>query len=134
MGQNRSRSPNVLLVEDQVMIALATASCLAERGFEVTCAANAHEALLHLRSAARIDALFTDIDLGGPVDGSMVAAIARELRPGLAVLYTSGRSTLEEFRAVSGSEFIPKPYDLDRVSSLLRQLMAMRDARVPHVA
>lgn len=128
MSRREAELPSVLLVEDEALIAAMAADWLAEHGFKVYVATNAHDALLRLRAGIQIDALFTDIDLGGEVDGTMLALIARQLRPDLAVVYTSGRwGTAEQFPTVPGSHFLPKPYDPDEVCAVLRRLLAARE-------
>ena len=110
----------VLLVEDEILISDLVAEVLAEYGFEVYVAANAKAALEHLTCGAPCDILFTDINLGSGVDGTALAQLARQLRPGLPVVYASGAvGRLEPPVAVPGSTFVPKPYDPLKVCSLL---------------
>jgi CheY-like chemotaxis protein len=130
MRQNESGTsfrPGVLIVEDEALIGLATVEWLAEEGFSVRLAASGEEALRVLRDDDTVDALFTDINLPGDLDGWTLAQQARELRPDLAVVYASGRwATIDEERAVKDGVFIPKPYQCERVASLLLQLIAPR--------
>lgn len=128
MRQNESGTsfrPGVLIVEDEALIGLATVEWLSEEGFAVQLAATGEEALRVLRDDDTVDALFTDINLPGDLDGWSLAQKARELRPDLAVVYASGRwAALDEARAVKDGVFIPKPYQCERVASLLLQLIA----------
>ena len=65
--------------------------------------------------------------------GGFLARRARELHPGLPVMYTSGRrSTTECLDPVEGSMFIPKPYDPFRIGQLLEYLVAMKSIPVAH--
>ena len=122
MGEMTSR---VLLVEDEALISEMVAEVLAERGFEVYVAANAKDALQHLTCGAPCDLLFTDINLPGGVDGTSLAKLARQLRPDLPVVYASGSvSKIEHFKAVPGAIFVPKPYDLMKVCTLLEKCAA----------
>ncbi len=114
MGEVASleKRASVLLVEDEPMISDIAAEALQEQGFEVRTVSNAADALLQLMSGLRIDVLFTDVNLPGGMDGAALAARARELRPDLPVIYTSGRqSKIEHMAPVEGSLFVPKPYD-----------------------
>ena len=70
---------------------------------------NAESALAVLRSDTSIDLLFCDVVLGGPIDGVKLAEFARDLRPGLKVLLTSGYPDQVQARN-SGMPMIAKPY------------------------
>ena len=109
----------VLLVEDEFLIAEYVADSLAEQGFAVHAVATADEALRYL-SNAPVDVLFTDINLPGDMDGIMLARRARELLPGLPVVYASARLfALEPEARVPGSIFLPKPYAPEQAGRLL---------------
>src|SRR6266508_1937755 len=83
------REPAVLLVEDEPLLGELLTEALTDRGFEVHAAGDAGGALRHLLSGADVDILFTDIDLGGGMDGAALARLAREMRPKLPIVYTS---------------------------------------------
>ena len=85
------RRTNVLVVEDEVLISDLIAEVLSESGFAVHTVAAGEEALRYLESGADVDVLFTDINLLGPMDGSMLAQQARAQRPELPIVYCSGR-------------------------------------------
>jgi hypothetical protein len=44
------------------------------------------------------------------------------MRPKLAIVYASGRRSLEQFTPVPGSIFLPKPYSLNQVGQTLARL------------
>lgn len=115
----------VLLVEDEFLLSDLLAEVLAEYGFEVHAVANAADALRHLTCGAPCDILFTDINLPGGVDGARLAELARQLRPELPVVYASGAiSGIDQLAAVPGSIFLPKPYDLEKVCTVLERCAA----------
>ncbi len=124
---------SVLLVEDEPQISELAAEALTEQGFEVELVNNAGDALRRLNSGSPIDILFTDVNLKGAMDGGALARQARELRPGLPVIYTSGRSaSIQELQPVDGSMFVPKPYNPFNVGPLLDYLVSM--SRMPVLA
>jgi DNA-binding response OmpR family regulator len=116
---SQGNATRVLLVEDELLISEWVAETLTEQGFDVHTASSASEALSYMDSAP-VDVLFTDINLGGGMDGTALARRARALRPDLAVVYSSGRSNqLDPGLAVQGSVFVPKPYRPELVGRLL---------------
>ena len=87
---------HILVAEDEPLIALALQGNLEEGGYTIRVAASGREALLALESAEPIFVgLITDIRLGAGPDGWEVARRARELNPGLAIVYMSGDSAHE---------------------------------------
>ncbi len=122
------KEPAVLLVEDEPLLGELMTEALIDQGFEVHAAPDARDALRYLLSGADVDILFTDIDLGGGMDGAALAQLAREMRPKLPIVYTSGRRALDQIAAVPGAAFLPKPYSLDTVRNTLARLVGGRSA------
>jgi PAS domain S-box-containing protein len=116
-------SEKILLVEDDATVLALTFDVLTGLGYEVTSAINAAEALARIRSDAEIDLLFTDVVMPGGVSGLSLARSAREVRPGLRVLLTSG--FVGEDRVSEGREFplLDKPYEVAVLASTLRKLL-----------
>ena len=86
----------ILIVEDDVFIRGIAEMMIQDWGHETLAAGDVDEALLILRSAQHIDALFTDIYLKDLVVGGCdLAQQAIEFRPKLRVLYTTGNSMTE---------------------------------------
>lgn len=113
----------VLLVEDEELISHLVADELSEHGFRVHEVASGDEALRYLNSGAEVDVLFTDINLPGGIDGAELANRARQIRPDLPIVYTSGRYTpLGIGPPVARSVFVRKPYDPGDVCTLLARL------------
>jgi CheY-like chemotaxis protein len=88
---------------------------LIDNGCAVIEAGNGEEAVAFINGPdQQLDVLFTDIRLGGPLNGWDVAEIFRDRFPNLRVLYASGYS-IEPRRDVAGSEFFAKPYLVDDI-------------------
>jgi CheY-like chemotaxis protein len=125
----------ILLVEDEPLICDLAAEALAEQGFAVAAMGTANEALQYLASDSPVDVLFTDVNLAGGMDGDALARLARELRPDLPVVYTSGRrSKIESMDPVEGSMFLAKPYDPYKVGPLFDYLIGADKISHPQVA
>jgi PAS domain S-box-containing protein len=116
-------SERILLVEDDPTVLSLTSDMLAGLGYEVTTATNAAEALAVLQSDAEVDLLFSDVVMPGGVSGVSLARTARELRPKLKVLLTSG--FVGEGPALATAEFplLDKPYETHALAGRLRKLL-----------
>jgi CheY-like chemotaxis protein len=126
----REDRTSVLLVEDEALISEMASEALEEQGFEVESVSNARDALRRLKTGSRIDILFTDVNLPGSMDGAALARCARELRPDLPVMYTSGRrSVIDQLDPVEGAMFVPKPYDPFNLGRLLEYLVVAKRTR-----
>ena len=95
-----------------------------DAGFRVIEAATGEAALAHLALDA-IDLLFTDVRLPGAIDGWRVARRARELHPGLPVIYASGFPG-DALDVVPGARFVAKPYRPTAIVDVARELGVAR--------
>ncbi|HYM02344.1 MAG TPA: PAS domain S-box protein [Stellaceae bacterium] len=102
----------VLVVEDDQGVRDFAVSVLRELGYQVLEASNGDAALELLRSTPDIDLLFTDVVMPGELGGADLAKAAREQRPGLTVLFTSGYTTRLADREWEAGivDFLRKPY------------------------
>jgi len=83
----------VLLVEDEFLIAAMLEDALSEAGFEVVSAHDGPKAMAELQAdASRFCAVITDIRMGKGPDGWEIGRHARELVPGIPIVYISGDS------------------------------------------
>ncbi len=86
----------VLVVEDDRDVREVALAVLEGAGYRVLEAASGEEArrLLLAHPDLRIDALFTDVVMPGELDGIDLAHAARQQRPELRVLFTTGFADL----------------------------------------
>jgi CheY-like chemotaxis protein len=99
----------VLVVEDELIVRSLVAQELRSAGWDVLETSTAEGAIEHLRLRHRVDVVFTDIRLAGPLSGWDVAEQFRTDRVNLPIIYTSGNS-FDRSRRVEGSLFFDKPY------------------------
>jgi CheY-like chemotaxis protein len=85
-----SKTPSILLVDDDEAGRYATSKVLERGGFEVTQASDYVRALAIIQSDAPIDLLLTDIVMPEGVHGFALARMARMRRMGMKVLYMTG--------------------------------------------
>ena len=124
----------VLIVEDEDQVRVLAASYLREQGHHTVSAATAEEALAVFEVAARIDLLFTDINLQGDVSaGLSVAKQARERQADLKVLYATGQAVTDGMKAmmVEDSAVLEKPYTVEQLQAALAVHFAIAPGRVP---
>jgi signal transduction histidine kinase len=115
----------VLLVEDNEEVRAYSAMILADLGYRVIEASDAEGALPILRSAKRIDLLFTDVVLPGK-SGRVLANEAAEIRPELKVLFTTGYSRnaiVHHGRLDPGVQLLSKPFTIDQLASRVRDIL-----------
>jgi len=99
----------VLLVEDEMLVRELAYEDLSDAGHEVTTAGSGDEALALLRDGAAFDVLFTDIRMPGEIDGWQLAREAKQLVPGLKVVYATGLND-DTGRMQPDERMLTKPY------------------------
>jgi signal transduction histidine kinase/CheY-like chemotaxis protein len=117
----------ILVCEDDDDVRAYTVELLAELGYRVLEAADGAATLRLLEDAdARVDMLFTDVVLPGAMSGAELANRARELRPGLKVLYTTGYARdaiVHEGRLDPGIELVAKPFAFAELATRVREML-----------
>jgi CheY-like chemotaxis protein len=118
----------ILIVEDDRDVREVALAVLEAAGYRVLEAASGDDAyrLLLSHPDLRVDVLFTDVVMPGRLDGIDLADAARELRPGLQVLFATGFANLvRDNRDLDmRGPVLRKPY---RPADLRRALMALLD-------
>jgi CheY-like chemotaxis protein len=120
----------VLVVDDEVFARLFAIQIFLDEGFTVLEAADAEEGLEVLESNDDIGVIFTDISMPGPMDGLDLIARARDERPGVSFVATSGRVMPADELLPLGARFLPKPYTAYALMTAIREV-AMRPAPSP---
>jgi two-component system CheB/CheR fusion protein len=115
----------ILLVEDNDEMRRMATRSLTTLGYEVHVAADGTAALAALRTAGPVDLLFTDVVMPGGLNGYQLAEAARELVPGLRVLFTTGFAQLGDGdTAAYGAEVLHKPYRREELAQRVRTVLA----------
>jgi two-component system, response regulator PdtaR len=121
LEEQPSTAPVVLIVENDVLLRLVTASNLRDADFEVIEAANCAEALRVL-DRIPVDVLFSDIDMPGNMDGLALAQWVHRSQADTRIVLTSGAARtpgdVKEY-----ASFLPKPYAEKDVERLLRSVL-----------
>jgi CheY-like chemotaxis protein len=102
--------PIVLVVEDNAFVRLVARDMLEDAGFEVLEADTADAALAVLEGGRSVDALVTDVDMPGSMDGVALAARVAERWPHIRLVVTSGRTGMRDEDLPDAGRFVLKPY------------------------
>ncbi len=118
----------ILVVEDKESVRLIIKAVLERSGYVTLMANNGEEAAaLWSKHQSDIELLFTDIVMPGGVTGKDLADVLRAERPSLKVVFCSGFGAdiigVETFNS-PGNYFLAKPFDVERLSQVVRQALA----------
>jgi PAS domain S-box-containing protein len=116
----------ILVAEDDAFVRSSVILRIENLGYTVISAVNGNDALSKLKANPGIDMLFTDIVMPGGMSGWELADRAREIRPGLPVVFSSGYAL--EMLTHKGNEpgkslILSKPYRKAELAARLRQAL-----------
>jgi CheY-like chemotaxis protein len=123
----------ILVVEDEERVRHLSVDALRELGYTVVQASDASQALVVLTLQPRVDLLFTDIVMPD-MNGRRLADKARETRPDLKVLYTTGytrNAIVHNGMLDPDVAFLPKPFTLEQLAVKVRQVLDGQGANRP---
>jgi PAS domain S-box-containing protein len=115
----------ILVAEDDPFVRSSVILRIESLGYSVVAAVNGKDALQKLRANPGIDMLFTDIVMPG-MSGWELADQARQIRPGLPVVYSSGYALellAQQGRAPAQSIILVKPYRKTELAERLREAL-----------
>ncbi|WP_291864329.1 HWE histidine kinase domain-containing protein [Bradyrhizobium sp.] len=109
MSANSTEVPNVLIVEDEMMLRMRAVDIVEDAGFHSVQAVNADEAMSILESRSDISLLFTDIQMPGSMDGLKLAHTVHNRWPGIKIILVSGQVKPSVAERPVDSRFFGKP-------------------------
>jgi PAS domain S-box-containing protein len=118
----------ILVVEDDDRVRRLTITRLKMIGYQVLEASDGPKALDILTRGKAVDLVFTDLIMPGGMSGREVAARARQLKPGVRVLLTSGYAEElvdGENLELEGLKVLRKPYHQADLVMALREALAI---------
>ena len=125
--QCQTGNGTILIVEDDTLVHNYVVTQLRGLGYRTLSASNAGEALAIVDSSESIDLLFTDLVMPGPINGRRLAIEARNRRPSLKVLYTSGyaeSARVDDGRLDADALLLAKPYRRIELAKMIRAALA----------
>jgi len=124
--------PTVLIVEDEGPVLLLAEWVLQSAGYETVSANTVADALTVIDNPhQQLDLLFTDLCLKDDMEGGLdVGQAARQARPSMPVVYTTGRKVTNGLvkRFVEPNRFIAKPYTNKHLLAAVADLLNNKGA------
>lgn len=115
--------PNVLVVEDELVLRMRALDIVSDAGFNAVEAVNADQALLILESRSDISLLFTDIQMPGSIDGLMLAHEVHKRWPAIKIVLVSGQVRLSDADKPADSRFFGKPLEMKQMIAVLQKMV-----------
>ncbi len=122
-----TQGQTVLVVDDEALVRMLIVEVLEDLGFAALEAEDAPSALVQLRGQGRIDLLVSDVGLPNGMNGRQLAEAARELRPGLKVLFVTGyaeNAVLNAEHLGRDTQVVTKPFVLDDLARRISHLVS----------
>nr|WP_206529494.1 sigma-54 dependent transcriptional regulator [Brevibacillus sp. SYP-B805] len=120
-----------MVVDDEEHVRLALRTVLQKEGYAIAEAANGHEAIAQLEKYhGSLQLLLLDIQMPG-LNGRGVQQFLRKKYPWIEVIFMTAYSTPENVMGAmreGAYEFLTKPFDIQEIKRLVRQVMAARQA------
>jgi len=120
------RLETILVVEDDADLRAYVSELLRDLNYRVTTASSAQAALtILLQEEAKVDLLLTDVVMPG-INGRELGRRARQIRPGIKILYMTGYSrnaVVHQGRLDEGVELLEKPISQAKLALRVRELL-----------
>ncbi|WP_051481918.1 hybrid sensor histidine kinase/response regulator [Paraburkholderia nodosa] len=125
-------SESILVVEDDRRVQSTVVETLGELGYTVLKADDAKGAMAIVKSGIKIDLLFSDVVMPGPMRSTEMAKLATRAIPDLKVLFTSGytqNAIVHGGRLDPGVHLLSKPYSREQLAAKIRQMLGRKKER-----
>jgi two-component sensor histidine kinase/ActR/RegA family two-component response regulator len=116
-------SPNVLVVEDEMVLRMRAVDIVEDAGYTAVEAVNADEALAILESRSDISLLFSDIQMPGSMDGLKLAHAVHDRWPSIKIILVSGQLQLTDTDKPADSRFFGKPLEVKQMIAELQEMV-----------
>ena len=135
MSENLASLPNILIVEDEMMLRMRAVNIVEDAGFCAVEAVNADEAIAILESRSDISLLFTDIQMPGSMDGLKLAHVVNDRWPSIKIILVSGKLNPTDADRPTDSRFFGKPLSSEKMIAALKAMVgASALASAPNAA
>src|ERR1700682_2873221 len=122
--------PNVLVVEDEMLLRMRAVDMVEDAGFTPVEAINADDALAILESRSDIELLFTDIQMPGSMDGLKLAYAVHARWPLIQIILVSGQLKLTDDDKPPDSRFFGKPLDVKPMIAEMQDMIGKGSLKI----
>jgi two-component sensor histidine kinase/CheY-like chemotaxis protein len=122
--------PNVLVVEDEMILRMRALDIVEDAGFNPVEAVNADQAISILESRSDISLLFTDIQMPGSIDGLKLAHAVHDRWPSIKIILVSGQVKPSDLERPPDSRFFGKPLGVDQMIAELQAMVGAGALRI----
>jgi CheY-like chemotaxis protein len=119
-----TKVPNVLIVEDEMLLRMRAVDIVEDAGFCPIEAINADEAISILETRSDISLLFTDIQMPGSMDGLKLARVVHERWPAIKIILVSGQVVPSDDEKPLDSRFFGKPLSMQRMVTEMQSIVS----------
>ncbi|MFP4330440.1 MAG: response regulator [Spirochaetaceae bacterium] len=124
MEQHRG---HLLLVEDEMVIALNESRILTSAGYRVSLATSGEEAIGLVDADPSLGAVLLDLDLGPGVSGAQAAKVMRAIRPAMPIIFFTTydpRQILHDLDGLEGCPHLLKSEGGAAIVAALEEILA----------
>jgi two-component sensor histidine kinase/DNA-binding response OmpR family regulator len=130
MSTDSTPVPNVLVVEDEMILRMRAIDIVEDAGFNPVEAVNADQAISILESRSDISLLFTDIQMPGSIDGLKLAHAVHDRWPSIKIILVSGQVKPSDPERPAGSRFFGKPLGVEQMIAELQAMVGAGALRI----
>jgi two-component sensor histidine kinase/DNA-binding NarL/FixJ family response regulator len=130
MSPDSTGVPNVLVVEDEMILRMRAVDIVEDAGFHPVEAVNADEAISILESRSDIALLFTDIQMPGSIDGLKLAHAVHHRWPSIKIILVSGQVKPSDAERPADSLFFGKPLGVEQMITELQAMVGKGALRI----
>jgi two-component system, response regulator PdtaR len=117
----------ILIVEDEALLREVETYMFEDAGYRVFTVETAHDAAHFLREHDKINVLFTDVNMPGPISETDLAQYVSKRWPRIGIVIVSGQLLADNIP--SGASFHYKPFEAQAVLHDVRKLAARSRAQ-----
>jgi two-component sensor histidine kinase/CheY-like chemotaxis protein len=125
-----ANTPNVLVVEDEMVLRMRAVDIVEDAGFVAVEAVSADQALAVLESRSDISLMLSDIQMPGSMDGLKLAQAVHDRWPNIKIILVSGHVKVSDMDKPADSRFFGKPLETEHMIHELQDMIGAGVLRI----